>query len=161
MSFLGAPDDGDVSAALSPDGLPGGAGLRVPSPEPSTPPARPVAAPPLVDPAALQDLGVQLDSPAVAKDFARDYTKMWQQRYRALAAALAGGDPATVLDAVLSLKTSSMMVGGVRLAQLAAELEQAVRGGEMDRARALLRDVAERGSETMDELQFSYVLWES
>ena len=161
MSFLGAPDEGDARAALFPEGLPGGAGLRAPSPGPSTTPARPATAPPLVDPAALQDLGVQLDSPAVAKDFARDYTKMWQQRYRALASALAGGDQATVLDAVLSLKTSSMMVGGVRLAQLAAELEQAVRGGEMDRARALLRDVAERGSETMDELQFSYVLWDS
>ncbi|MET4093198.1 Hpt domain-containing protein [Arthrobacter sp. UYCu712] len=162
MSFLAAPDDGEASAALSPDASLGGAGLSVPPAVPAPAlPAAPATAAPLVDPAALQDLGVQLDSPAVAKDFARDYAKMWQQRYSTLASALAGSDEVAALDAVLSLKTSSEMVGGVRLAQLAAELEQAVRGGEMDRASALLRDVAERGSETIDELQFSYVLWDS
>jgi hypothetical protein len=31
----------------------------------------------------------------------------------------------------------------------------------VDRALSLLCDVAERGDETVDELQFSYVLWES
>lgn len=167
MSFLAAPDDGDASAALSPEASPGGAGLSVPSavdvPEMLAPalPGGLAFVPPLVDPAALQDLGVQLDDPGVAKDFARDYTKMWQQRYSSLASALAGSDEVAALDAVLSLKTSSEMVGGIRLARLAAELEQAVRGGDMERARSLLGEVAERGSETVDELQFSYVLWES
>ncbi|MET3920448.1 Hpt domain-containing protein [Arthrobacter sp. UYEF20] len=159
MSFLGAPDDGDASAALSPEASPGGAGLTAPA-GPATVQG-PAAVPLLVDPSALQDLGVQLDSPAVAKGFARDYAKMWQHRYGALSSALARGDQAAALDAVLSLKTSSVMVGGVRLAQLAGELEEAVRGDRMDRARSLLQDVAERGSETVDELQFSYVLWES
>lgn len=116
---------------------------------------------PLVDPAALQDLGVQLDSPAVAKGFARDYTKMWDQRYRSLASALERGDLAGSMDAVLSLKTSSAMVGGLRLAQLAGELEGALRAGNIDHALSLLHDVAERGDETVDELQFSYVLWDS
>jgi len=119
------------------------------------------ATPPLVDPAALQDLGAQLDSPAVAKGFARDYTRMWDQRYQTLASALERGDLAGSMDAVLSLKTSSAMVGGLRLAQLAGELESALRAGDMGHALALLRDVAERGGETVDELQFSYVLWES
>jgi HPt (histidine-containing phosphotransfer) domain-containing protein len=114
-----------------------------------------------VDPAALQDLGAQLDSPAVAKGFARDYTKMWDQRYRTLASALERGDLAGSMDAVLSLKTSSAMVGGLRLAQLAGELENALRASDMGHAQALLRDVAERGGETVDELQFSYVLWDS
>jgi hypothetical protein len=31
----------------------------------------------------------------------------------------------------------------------------------MDRALSLLLDVAQHGGETVDELQFSYVLWES
>ena len=114
-----------------------------------------------MDPAALQDLGAQLDNPAVAKGFARDYTKMWDQRYAALASALDAAGRAGSLDAVLSLKTSSAMVGGLRLARLAGELEERPRAGDMDRALSLLRDVAERGGETVDELQFSYVLWES
>ena len=149
MSFLSAPDDGDANTAFSPGAFPGGAGPAVPD----------VA--PLVDPAALQDLGAQLDSPSVAKGFARDYAKMWDQRYKCLASALDRRDEAGSLEAVLSLKTSSAMVGGVQLARLAGELEDAVRGGDMDRAGSLLGEVAESGSETVDELQYSYILWES
>ena len=149
MSFLSAPDDGDTSAAHSPGTFPGGAGLAAPE------------AAPLVDPAALQDLGIQLESPSVAKGFARDYAKMWDQRYNCLSSALDRRDEAGSLEAVLSLKTSSAMVGGVQLARLAGELEEAVRGGDMERASSLLGEVAESGSETVDELQYSYILWDS
>jgi len=167
------PDDGEASIALAPTTSPGlpapaltasGAPVTFPEVLPEAlqevipedlPPA------PLVDPAALQDLGAQLDNPAVAKGFARDYTRMWDQRYRTLASALERGDLAGSMDAVLSLKTSSAMVGGLRLAQLAGELENALRAGEIGCALSLLRDVAARGGETVDELQFSYVLWDS
>ncbi|BCW67969.1 hypothetical protein NicSoilB4_27320 [Arthrobacter sp. NicSoilB4] len=149
MSFLSAPDDGDSSTAFSPAAFPGGAGQATPEEAP------------LVDPAALQDLGVQLESPSVARGFARDYAKMWDQRYNCLASALNRRDEAGSLEAVLSLKTSSAMVGGVQLARLAGELEDAVRGGDMERASSLLGEVAESGSETVDELQYSYILWES
>jgi hypothetical protein len=149
MSFLSTPDDGDASAALTPGTFPGGAGPGAPD----------VA--PLVDPGALQDLGAQLDSPSVAKGFARDYARMWDKRYSCLASALDRRDEAGSLEAALSLKTSSAMVGGVQLARLAGELEVAVRGGDMERASSLLGDIAESGSETVGELQFSYILWES
>jgi HPt (histidine-containing phosphotransfer) domain-containing protein len=149
MSFLSAPDDGDANTAFTPGAFPGGAAPAVPD----------VA--PLVDPAALQDLGVQLESPTLAKGFARDYAKMWDQRYNCLSSALDRRDEAGSLEAVLSLKTSSAMVGGVQLARLAGELEQAVRGGDMERASSLLGEVAESGSETVDELQYSYILWDS
>jgi hypothetical protein len=65
------------------------------------------------------------------------------------------------MEAELSLKTTSAMDGGQRLAQLDGEHENALRAGELGHAMALLRDVAERGGETIDELQFSYVLWDS
>ncbi|WP_346926511.1 Hpt domain-containing protein [uncultured Arthrobacter sp.] len=149
MSFLSAPDDGDAATAFSPGAFPGGAAPAVAD----------VA--PLVDPAALQDLGVQLESPTLAKGFARDYARMWAQRYNCLASALDRRDEAGSLEAVLSLKTSSAMVGGVQLARLAGELEDAVRSGDMDRASSLLGEVAESGSETVDELQYSYILWDS
>jgi hypothetical protein len=143
------PDDGNALFALAAIDSPG------------LTEAAHTASAPLVDPAALQDLGAQLDSPAVAKGFARDYARMWDQRYRSLASALERGDLAASMDAVLSLKTSSAMVGGLRLAQLAGELEDALRAADIAHALSLLRDVAERGDETVDELQFSYVLWES
>ncbi|KUM33815.1 hypothetical protein AR539_11675 [Arthrobacter sp. EPSL27] len=116
---------------------------------------------PLVDPAALQDLSAQLESPSVAKGFARDYAKLWDQRYSCLASALGRRDEAGSLDAALSLKTSSAMVGGVQLARLAGELEDAIRGGDMERASSLLEDIAASGSETVDELQYSYILGEN
>jgi hypothetical protein len=166
---IACPNDGEASIALAPTtspGLPGPAltATSVAAAFPEVPPeARPedLAPAPLVDPAALQDLGAQLENPAVAKGFARDYTRMWDQRYRSLASALERGDLAGSMDAVLSLKTSSTMVGGLRLAQLAGELENALRAGDIGRALSLLRDVAVRGGETVDELQFSYVLWDS
>ena len=49
------------------------------------------------------------------------------------------------------------MVGGVRLAVLARELEDAIRLRDADLARLLLQEVAESGNETVDELQFSYL----
>ena len=52
------------------------------------------------------------------------------------------------------------MVGGLRLAELAGRLEEAIRDGDLGLAASLLGDVAARGSETVDELQFSYILWE-
>lgn len=110
---------------------------------------------PLVDPAALQDLGAGLDNPAAARDFARDYIKMWDHRHRSLAAALEQGDEIEALDAALSLKISSAMAGGIRLSRLAADIEEAIRGGDLDRARSFLPEVAEHGRETMDELQAS------
>lgn len=151
MSFPGSPDDGDANTPfLSAETSPSEAGLAVER-------ATRAAAVPLVDPAALQDLGTELDSPSVAKGFARDYARMWDRRYRCLASALDRRNQAGSLEAVLSLKTSSAMVGGVQLAELAAELQVAIRGGDMDRARSLLARVAESGSDTVDELQCSYI----
>ncbi|WP_253906652.1 Hpt domain-containing protein [Arthrobacter sp. I3] len=160
------PDDGDAGIALAPTTSPGlpAPALTASSAAAAFPEVIPEDLPPaapLVDPAALQDLGAQLENPAVAKGFARDYTRMWDQRYRSLASALERGDLAGSMDAVLSLKTSSAMVGGLRLAQLAGELENALRAGDIGRALSLLHDVAARGGETVDELQFSYVLWDS
>jgi len=151
MSLLApGPDDGIAGSLLAADAPAGGAGLTAPLPETA----------PLVDPAALQTLGEQLDSAAVAKGFARDYAEMWAQRYESLAGALERRDQASALDAVLSVKTSSSMVGGLRLAELAGELEEAIRDGNLGLAAARLGEVAARGSETVDELQFSYILWE-
>lgn len=155
MSFQGAPDDGDATIGFSAEASPCGAGLA-PAAAKDTAEAKDTA-PPLVDPTALQELGSQLESPAVAKGFARDYTNMWDRRYQSLASSLGSGDEAAALDAVLSLKTSSAMVGGVRLAGLARELEDAIRVRDADRARLLLQEVAESGHETVDELQYSYL----
>src|SRR5918996_2909953 len=86
--------------------------------------------PPLVDPAVLDDLGQQMGSQDIALNFARDYAELWVRRQHVLRAAVERQDNHAALDAALSLKNASAMVGGVRLAQLAEALVRAIRGGE-------------------------------
>ena len=72
---------------------------------------------PLVDSGILADLEEQLDGAELALRFARDYAAMWDQRYRRLALAVENQDRASALDAIISLRITSAMVGGLRLAR--------------------------------------------
>jgi hypothetical protein len=113
---------------------------------------------PVLDLAEFQFLEDQLENPLIARTFASDFAKLWDMRYEILAAAVGRGDAARALDATLSLKTSSTMVGGVRLAQLAAQLEEHIRDGDLRDAQPLLNAIAECGHATVHELKHSYVL---
>ena len=83
---------------------------------------------------------------------------MWRARYQTLASAVESGDLPAALDAILSLRTSSAMVGGVRLAVYAARLEDHMNNGDLRQAGPLLNDIAECGQRTVNELKESYVL---
>ena len=113
---------------------------------------------PILDLAEFQLLEDQVDNPSIARSFAGDFAKLWGMRYEVLAAAVGRGDEAAALDAVLSLRTSSAMVGGVRLARLAAKLEGFLRTNDFLAARGLLHEVGECGRLTVGELRSSYVL---
>ena len=150
MSFLGS-FTGDESAGFVPA------------------PSQPTAAPgpasnlddadlPLVDLAVLQDLEEQLAHPAVAQKFARDYATLWSQRHQKLAAALKRQDAAAALDAVISMKIASAMVGGLRLSRLAEQLEGFIRRGDLENGYALIAAVELHGSATVKELQENYIL---
>src|SRR5438876_661030 len=78
-------------------------------------PPAPDGALPLLDLTAIQTLEDQLDNPLTARNFARDFTRLWEKRYQALAAAIGSQDAVAALEAILSLRTSSTMVGGVQL----------------------------------------------
>jgi hypothetical protein len=113
---------------------------------------------PLVDLAVLQDLEEQLAHPAVAQNFARDYATLWTQRYQKLAAALDRQDVPAALDAVISMKIASAMVGGLRLSRLAEQLEEFIRSGDLENGHALIAAVELHGSATVKELQDTYIL---
>ncbi|GAA3309877.1 Hpt domain-containing protein [Arthrobacter ramosus] len=121
-------------------------------------PTVPLTELPILDLAEFQLLEDQVDNPLIARTFAGDFAKLWGRRYEILATAVEGGDVAAALNAVLSLRTSSIMVGGVRLAVLAAQLEERIRKSELREARPLLKEVAECGHLTVQELKDSYVL---
>lgn len=116
---------------------------------------------PLLDLTVLRQLEEELGDSGVARSFVEDYIGIWEHRIQYLMRSVADDDSDAAMDAVLSLKTSSTMVGGVRLAHLAGELEVALRDGNMGYAQSMLDDVAERGSETVNELRFGYVLGDS
>ncbi|WP_255768025.1 Hpt domain-containing protein [Pseudarthrobacter sulfonivorans] len=111
-----------------------------------------------VEPEVLAELEAELDGPELARGFARDYAGMWDQRFSRLAAAVQSHDRKAALDAVISLRIASAMVGGVRLAGLAQALEDAIRTDDFARGQDLLAGVAEHGVGTVAELQATYIL---
>ena len=113
---------------------------------------------PLVDDAVLEELEDELAGSGLAQRFARDYAAMWDQRCARLAAAVHSHDMDSALDAAISLKISSAMVGGVRLAKLAELLETLIRQGDFGQGQVLMERVAQDGGQTVSELQSTYIL---
>ena len=113
---------------------------------------------PLVDAAVLEELEDELAGSGLAQRFARDYAAMWDQRCARLAAAVHSQDSESALDAAISLKISSAMVGGVRLAKLAELLETLIRQGDFGQGQVMMARVAQDGVQTVSELQSTYIL---
>lgn len=110
-----------------------------------------------MDRTVLQALEEQLGRPDMARNFAKDYSALWGQRKRRLVDSLEREDQAAALDAAISLKVSSAMVGGLRLACLAQILETAVRHGDLRRGASVLALISIHGPATVNELQHQYL----
>jgi HPt (histidine-containing phosphotransfer) domain-containing protein len=83
---------------------------------------------PLVDQSVLDRLREELDEDeGYCTVFVGNFIDYLPRRIGRLRLALTTGDLEGAVDAVLSLKTSSQMVGAERLAGLALELESAIR----------------------------------
>jgi HPt (histidine-containing phosphotransfer) domain-containing protein len=118
---------------------------------------------PLLDPAALNRLRDEVDDDeGVWKVFVRNFMAQLPQRTEKLRLALTTGDLPGSLDAVLSLKTSSQMVGAERLAEFALSLERLVRAETQQSApenvlprlaAAHLKTIMKCGRQTSDLLQ--------
>ncbi|WP_324642620.1 Hpt domain-containing protein [Pseudarthrobacter sp. LT1] len=113
---------------------------------------------PLIDAAVLEELEDELAGSGLAQRFARDYAAMWDLRLARLGTAVESQDEASALDAVISLKISSAMVGGLRLARLAELLEGLIRKGDFVQGQAMMAGVAQDGARTVSELQSTYIL---
>lgn len=113
---------------------------------------------PLVDTDTLLELEEQLDGAELALRFARDYAAMWDQRCTRLATAVQNQDIEAALDAVISLRITSAMVGGLRLARLAEILENVIRQGDFGQGLKVMERIAANGGKTVSELQSNYIL---
>lgn len=110
-----------------------------------------------MDRTVLEDLEEQLGLSDMARNFAEDYSALWGQRERRLLDSLEREDQDAALDAAISLKVSSAMVGGLRLACLAQLLEAAVRDGDLSRGASVLAMISILGPATVNELQHQYL----
>ncbi|AMM31605.1 hypothetical protein SA2016_0918 [Sinomonas atrocyanea] len=110
--------------------------------------------PALVDRAVLAEL--EADIPGAGRRFAAEFVRLWAHRYARIAGAVAAGSREEALDAVLSLKVSSMMVGAHPLASRAAALEGFLRSGEGN-AGPLCAQIAECGTLTVASLRTAWV----
>ncbi|ACL41250.1 Hpt domain protein [Pseudarthrobacter chlorophenolicus A6] len=83
---------------------------------------------PLLDKAVLERLRSDLDDDeGVWQVFIQDFIANLPHRIQKVRLTFTTGDAPGALDAILSLKTSSQMIGAERLAGLALEMERALR----------------------------------
>ncbi len=83
--------------------------------------------PPLLDRSVLDQFTEELEELAYTKAFFDSFIDLMPHRIERLRLALVAGSFERALDAVLSLKSSSQMIGARRLAGLAAALESGIR----------------------------------
>ncbi|OAE03473.1 Hpt domain-containing protein [Arthrobacter sp. OY3WO11] len=118
---------------------------------------------PLVDQSVLDRLREELEEDeGYCRVFVGNFIEYLPHRIGRLRLALTTGDLEGSVDAVLSLKTSSQMVGAERLAGLAMDLEGELRGEARHSdvavvlpqlAAAFLRPISQCSRQTMHRLQ--------
>ncbi|GAA5193277.1 hypothetical protein GCM10023346_17660 [Arthrobacter gyeryongensis] len=84
------------------------------------------AALPAFDRRPLKRLAREMKSKEAAEKFAAAYARLLPQRVEKISHALSTGDSDLAMDAVLSLKTSSSMVGALRMEEHCVRLEHAL-----------------------------------
>ncbi|WP_181034221.1 Hpt domain-containing protein [Arthrobacter sp. GMC3] len=113
---------------------------------------------PLVCTATLHSLEESLDGErALCRNFVCRYVEMWPQRFSRIHDAVTTGHQEAAMDAALSLRSSSMMVGAARLGELAGDLIQLLECGRAGAAAKKLPALQLCGNQTTCQLTASYV----
>ena len=116
----------------------------------------PGKAAPLVDPSVLGDMARDFSDPAVVLRCVRDFSATLEGTLERFELGIEAGDATGAEDAVLSVTTSAMMAGAVRLDQAARAVQRMITAHDLDGARraiALLRACA---ADTLGELRAGY-----
>ncbi|MDJ0313994.1 Hpt domain-containing protein [Arthrobacter sp. H35-D1] len=94
---------------------------------------------------------------ALCRNFVHRYVDMWPGRFERIQAALAAGNNENAMDAALSLRSSSMMVGAARLGDLTTNLIHLLEIGRHAAAAKKLTALLVCGNQTTCQLTMSYI----
>ncbi|TKV25907.1 Hpt domain-containing protein [Arthrobacter sp. NamB2] len=111
---------------------------------------------PLIDLRVLEDMEDDFSDPSVVGRFALDFSATLDGKVRRLEQRLQDGDLAGARDAVLSLTTSSVMVGARRLAQAALAVQRFLSAADLDACRRSITLLRACASDTEHELRATY-----
>lgn len=90
--------------------------------------------------------------------FVQNFIFIWEDRYTRLRNASRARDRSAAIEVLLGIKTSSLMLGAVQLAELAGDLEARLRQGGSGRITpARLLALAECGNSTVQRLSEDYL----
>lgn len=117
-----------------------------------------VTALPLVCTATLHSLEESLDGETtLCRNFVCRYIDMWPGRFFRIREAVAAGHKEDALDAALSLRSSSMMVGAARLGELTSDLIRVLELDSNTAASKKLAALRRCGNQTAGQLTASYL----
>ncbi|WP_052273874.1 Hpt domain-containing protein [Arthrobacter sp. L77] len=119
-------------------------------------PDAPRAAEPLLDPTVLADMVRDFSDPAVVHRFARDFSATLEGKLERLERGIGAGDATGAEDAVLSVTTSAVMVGAVRLSQAARAVHRLITADDLDGARRAVAPLRACAADTLRELRAGY-----
>ncbi|HXF02821.1 MAG TPA: Hpt domain-containing protein [Arthrobacter sp.] len=110
---------------------------------------------PLVLDSVLEKLATDLGDHdgSMRRRFINNYLELWDHRYGRVSGAVLARDADDAMDAILSLKISSSMVGAGRLGRMAEHLEGLVHGQLFDAAASLLDELRACGMSTTAQLR--------
>lgn len=113
---------------------------------------------PLVCSETLYSLEESLDGEtALCRNFVCRYVDMWPERFVRIHEAVSAGNFEKAMDAALSLRSSSMMVGAARLGELTSALIKDLEIGRISAATKQLKALRKCGNRTAGQLTTSYV----
>jgi HPt (histidine-containing phosphotransfer) domain-containing protein len=116
---------------------------------------------PLVSLQVLRALEEDLGDASTGRIFVENFIEMWSNRLGKLTVAVSMMDRAAAMDAILSVKISSAMVGAPRLAKLSEEIQHLIRDAVALRtwsdAMILVDEIDVCGQETMQQLTQQYL----
>ncbi|WP_166980667.1 Hpt domain-containing protein [Paramicrobacterium fandaimingii] len=106
-----------------------------------------------VDPRYLEQLRAELDGDCVAVNgFVATFVSMWPNRLQRVTCATNDDNVGALVDSALSIRSSSAMVGAVRLNAVASDLEQLGRAGDLAGVRRLIPHLRTVGDRTIERL---------